>query len=112
MRERSWGLFQQPLIGFGFGTAVLMADSVFVEHFGHFFGDHVTIVLNGNERDFFSWLGHWLWSGSFVGLGGSLWCLTHGKSIHHAGDEKGSYSNASREERSGNVFWHAAQVRK
>ena len=46
MRERSWGLFQQPLIGFWFGTAVLMADSVFVEHFGHFFGDHVTIVRN------------------------------------------------------------------
>jgi hypothetical protein len=26
--------------------------------------------------------------------------------------EKGSYSNASREERSGYVFWHEVQVRK
>jgi hypothetical protein len=89
-----------------------MRHSVFIEHFGHFLGDHVTIVLNGNEWDFFSWLGRGLWSGSFGGLGGSLWCLTHGESIHHAGGEKGSYSNASRDERSGYVFWQAVQVRK
>jgi hypothetical protein len=89
-----------------------MRYSIFIEHFGHFFGDHVAIVLNGNERDLFSRLGHGLWSWSFGGLGGSLWWLTHGKSIHHAGDEKGSYSKASREERSGNVFWQAVQVRK
>ena len=91
---------------------MLVTHPVFVEHLGHFLGDHVTIVLNGNERDFFSWLGHGLWSGSFRGLGGSLWCLTHGKIIHHAGDEKGSYSKASREDCSGYVFWHEVQVRK
>jgi len=89
-----------------------MRDSVFIEQFGHFLGDHVTIVLNGDERDFFSRLGHGLWNRSFEGLGWTLWCLTHGDIIHHAGDEKGSYSNASREERSGYVFWHAVQVRK
>ena len=89
-----------------------MRHPVFVEHLRHFLGDHVTIVLNGNERDFFSWLGHGLWSGSFGGLGGSLWCLTHGKIIHYAGGEKGSYSKASRDERSGYVFWHEVQVRK
>jgi hypothetical protein len=91
---------------------MLMAHPVFVEHLRHFLGDHVTIVLNGNERDFFSRLGHGFWSGGFRGLGGSLWGLTHGKSIHHAGDEKGSYSKASRDERSGYVFWHEVQVRK
>ncbi len=91
---------------------MLVTHPVFVEHLGHFFGDHVTIVLNSNERDFFSWLDHGLWSGSFRGLGGSLWCLTHGKIIHHAGDEKGSYSKASREDCSGYVFWHEVQVRK
>jgi hypothetical protein len=32
--------------------------------------------------------------------------------IHYEVGEKGSYSNASREERSGYVFWHAVQVRK
>ena len=89
-----------------------MRHPIFIEHFGHFLGDHVTIVLNGNERDFFSWLGRRLWSGSFGGLGGSFWCLTHAEIIHHAGDEKGSYSKASREERSGNVFWQVVQVRK
>ncbi len=100
------------LIRFGLRTTVLMRYSIFIEHLRHFLGDHVAVVLNGNERDFFSWLGHGLWSGSFRGLGGSLWCLTHGKSIHHAGGEKASYSNASRDERSGYVFWHEVQVRK
>jgi hypothetical protein len=89
-----------------------MRHPVFVEHLRHFFGDHVTIVLNGNERDFFSWLDHGLWSGSFRGLGGALWCLTHTEIIHYEVGEKGSYSNASREERSGYVFWHEVQVRK
>ena len=89
-----------------------MRHPVFVEHLRHFFGDHVTIVLNGNERDFFSWLGHGLWSGRFGGLGWALWYLTHTEIIHHAGGEKGSYSNASREDGSGYVFWHEVQVRK
>ena len=69
-----------------------MTHSVFIEQIRHFLGDHVTIVLNGNERDFFSHLGHGLWSGSFGGCSWSFWCLTHGESIHHAGAEKGSYS--------------------
>lgn len=89
-----------------------MRDSVFVEHLRHFLGDYVAIVLNSNERDFFSHLGHGLWSGGFGGLGWNFWRVTHEGSIHHTGGEKGSYSNASREERSGNVFWHAVQVRK
>jgi hypothetical protein len=80
---------------------MLVADSVFVEHLGHFLGDHVTIVLNGHERDFFSRLGLGLRSRSFGGLGGSFWCLSHGESIHQAKGQKGTYSKASREERSG-----------
>ncbi len=91
---------------------MLVRNSVFIEHFGHFLGDHVTIVLNGNERDLFSRLDHGLWSGSFWTFGWTFWCFTHKEIIHHAGGEKGSYSNASREERSGYVFWHAVQVRK
>ena len=47
-----------------------MRYSIFIEHFGHFLGDHVTIVLNGDERDFFSYLGHRLWSGTFWALAG------------------------------------------
>ena len=89
---------------------MLVTHPVFVEHLGHFLGDHVTIVLNGNERDFFSHLGHGL--GSFWNVGWTFWCLTHAEIIHYAGDEKGSYSNASREEGSGYVFWHEVQVRK
>ena len=89
-----------------------MRHPVFVEHLGHFLGDHVTIVLNGNERDFFSHLGHGLWSRSFGALGRTFWCVTHGESIHYGEGEKGSYSKASREERSGYVFWHEVQVRK
>ena len=89
-----------------------MRHPVFVEHLRHFLGDHVTVVLNGNERDFFSHLGRGLWSGSFGGLGWTLWCVTHAESIHYEEDEKGSYSKASREERSGYVFWQDVQVRK
>jgi len=91
---------------------VLVTNSVFIKHFGHFLGDHVTIVLNGNERDFFSWLGRGLWSGSFGDLGRTFWCLTHAQSIHYGGGEKGSYSKASRDERSGYDFWQEVQVRK
>ena len=100
------------LVCFGLSAAVLMTHPVFVEHLRHFLGDHVAIVLNGNERDFFSWLGHGLWSRSCNVLDWNFWCVIHSKSIHHAEDEKGSYSNASREERSGYVLWHEVQVRK
>ena len=89
-----------------------MTDSVFIEHFGHFLGDHVPIVWNGNERDFFSDFGLALGSRTFGTLGWTLWFLTHTYSIHYDEGEKGSYSNASSEERSGNVFWQAEQVRK
>lgn len=106
------GRLEAMLIRFGLSRTVLVTDSIFVEHLRHFFGDYVTFVLNGNERDFFSHLGRGLWSWSLGDLGGSLWCLTHAGIIHHAGGEKGSYSNASREERSGYVFWHEVQVRK
>ena len=107
------GRLEAMLVCFGLRATVLMRDSVFIEHFSHFFGDHVTIVLNGNERDFFSHLGHGLWGGSLGDLGGgSFWCLTHTEIIHYEAGEKGSYSNASREERSGYVFWHEVQVRK
>jgi len=75
-----------------------MRHPVFVEHLRHFLGDHVTIVLNGNERDFFSWLGHGLWSGRFRNLGGTLWCVTHSESIHYGNRQKVSYSNASNDD--------------
>ena len=87
-----------------------MRHPVFIEHLGHFLGDHVAIVLNGNERDFFPGFFRsfgcwrvWLWL---------FWLVVHAESIHYGGGEKGSYSKASREERSGNVFWQAVQVRK
>ena len=107
------GRLEAMLVCFGLRATVLMRDSVFIEHFRHFLGDHVTIVLNGNERDFFSHLGHGLWSGRLGDLvGGIFWGFTHGESIHQAEGEKGSYSNASREDCSGYVFWHEVQVRK
>jgi hypothetical protein len=68
---------------------VLVRNSVFVEHLRHFLGDHVTIVLNGNERNFFSHFGHGLGSRTFGTLGWTLWCLTHRYSIHEDEGEKG-----------------------
>ena len=79
-------LERQRLICFRFGTAVLVTHPVFVEHLCHFLGDHVAIVLNGDERDFFPDLGH----GSGAGTSGQgFWCLTHRESIHYDLDEKG-----------------------
>jgi hypothetical protein len=105
----SWGW---KLICFGLSGTMLVTHPVFVEHRSHFLGDHVAIVLNGNERDFFSHFGHGFWSGGFWAVGWTFWCFTHADTIHHAVGEKGSYSNASREDCSGYVFWHAVHVRK
>ena len=80
---------------------MLVTDSVFIEHLRHFLGDHVAIVLNGNERDFFSWLDHGLWSGSFRGLGGVFGVSLMRKVYTTQGMKRGAYSKASREERSG-----------
>lgn len=80
---------------------MLVADPVFVEHLCHFLGNHVAIVLNSYEWNFFSDLGHGLWSGNLRGCGRSFWCLTHRESIHYEEGEKGGYSNASKDDRSG-----------
>jgi hypothetical protein len=85
---------QAVLVCFGLSATVLVTHPVFVEHLGHFLGDHVAIVLNSHERDFFSSLGLGLRSGSFLTFdwtrGWSFWCVTHRKSIHQAGGEKGT----------------------
>jgi len=89
-----------------------MRHSIFIEYLSHFRGDHVAVVRHGHERDFFSHLGDSLGSGTFRSLGWGLWCISHDYSVHEDEDEKGIYSKASREERSGNVLWQAVQVRK
>lgn len=61
---------------------MLMRHSVFIEHFSHFLRDHVPIVWNGNERDFFSYFGRTLRSRTFGIRGWALWCSTHIDSIH------------------------------
>lgn len=45
------------LIRLRFRAAVLVGDLVFLEQICHFLGHHRIIVLNGDERDFFSRLG-------------------------------------------------------
>lgn len=91
---------------------MLVTDSVFIEQCGHFFGDHVAIVRHRHERDFFSPFGQVLGSGRLRILHFIFRCISHEYSIHEDGDEKGIYSKASREERSGKVFWQAVQVKK
>ena len=89
---------------------MLVAYPVFIEQLGHFFGDHVVIVRDGNQRDFFSSFFH-IFRSRLV-CRRLFWLIVHAESIHYSGDEKGTYSKASREERSGYVFWHAVHVRK
>jgi|GEM_PF-2081796 len=38
------GGVRTDLICFRLGTAVLMTNPVFVEQFGHFFGNHIAVV--------------------------------------------------------------------
>ena len=99
--------FQQPLIGFRFGTAVLVADSIFVEHFGHFFGNHVAVVRDGNQRDFLAWLR--LVRFRRLGL---FRLLSHVCSIHQGSSQKWSYSKASSEDCWGKVRLQLPHVKK
>ncbi len=87
-----------------------MRHPIFIEHFCHFFGDHVAVVWNGNQRDFFPRFFCTFCRRRVCRR--LFWLVVHAESIHHGSGEKGTYSKASREERSGNVFWQAIQVRK
>ena len=87
-----------------------MRHPVFIEQLGHFLGDHVVIVWDGNQRDFFPRFFHTVCRRRVCRR--LFWLIVHAGSIHYDSGEKGSYSNASREERSGYVFWHAVHVRK
>lgn len=62
---------------------MLVRDLIFVEQLGHFFGDHVAVVGDGDERDFLAALGR---TSRGVGLGGLIGFLriAHGFSIHHS----------------------------
>ena len=66
---------------------MLVADPVFVEQLGHFFGDHVAVVRDGNQRDFFPD------SGGLLGRGSHRLRLfrlvSHASSIHHSNRQKG-----------------------
>jgi len=78
---------------------VLVADPVLIEQLFHFFRDQIAIVGDGDERDFFAAL--WLVLGlRWLRLFG---LVVHGESIHYSGSKKGSYSKASKEDRSGKV---------
>jgi hypothetical protein len=48
------------LVRFRFRAAVLVGDLVLFEEFSHFLGHYISIILNGDERDFFSRLGCFL----------------------------------------------------
>ena len=97
----------EKLVCFRFRTAVLVGDLVFLEQVGHFFGDHVIIILNSDERDFFSRLG-FIFRRRRIWL---FWIVTHSFSIHQ-GMLWLIYSNASSEDFSGNCRLQPLQVTK
>lgn len=96
------------LICFRFRAAVLVGDFVFLEQFGHFFGDHVAIIGDGDDRELFSRLGL-LFRRRLVGLFG---CVSHRVTIHQGHWGVLSYSNASSDDFSGNCRLHPRQVTK
>jgi hypothetical protein len=87
---------------------VLVGDFVFLEHLGHFLGDHVAIVRDGDDGELFSHLG-FLCGRCLVRLFG---CVGHGVSIHWYGCDVLSYSKASSDDFSGNCRWHVWHVTK
>lgn len=66
------------LVRFRFRAAVFVGDFVFLEHLGHFLGDHVAIVRNGDDGELFSQLG-FLCGRRLIWLFG---CVSHDVSIH------------------------------
>ncbi len=57
---------------------MLVGDFVFLEQLGHFLGDHVAIVWDGDDGELFSHLG-FLFRRRVVGLFG---CVSHSVTIH------------------------------
>ncbi len=74
LAEENW----QPLIRFRLRRSVLVGNLVFLEQLGHFFGDHITIILNGDEGDFFSHRGFFVRRRLFR----LFWLVGHEMSIH------------------------------
>lgn len=57
---------------------MLVGDFVFLEELGHFLGDHVAIVRDGDDGELFSHLG-FLFRRRLIGLFG---CVSHMATIH------------------------------
>jgi hypothetical protein len=79
---------------------MLVRNLILVEQLGHFFGDHIAVVRDGDERDFLAGPG---WTGRGVGLGRLFgFFVAHGFSIHHSMAVGLTYSNDSNVDFSGN----------
>ena len=66
-------MISEKLVRFRFGAAVLVGDLVFFEQLGHFLGHHIAIILNGDQGDFFSFLGFLFWRRGIR----LFWILSH-----------------------------------
>lgn len=96
------------LICFRLRAAVLVGHLVFLKQLGHFFGDHIAIILNSDEGDFFSHL-RLFFRQRLVWL---FWIVTHTSSIHQRRALWRTYSNASSDDFSGNCRLQPLQVTK
>ena len=85
-----------------------MGDPIFIKKLLHLLRDHIAIIRDRDERDFFARLR------LIVRLRGLrlFWLLTHMRSIHLSREGKVSYSKASSEDLSGKVLLQFAQVTK
>jgi len=85
-----------------------MGHPIFVEQLFHLFRDHIAIVRDRDERDFFAGLR------LVLGLRRLrlFWLFFHNRSIHHPHAGKGDYSKASSEDFSGKVRLQLLQVTK
>lgn len=87
---------------------MLVGDLIFFEELRHFFRHYISIILNGDERDFFSRLGLFVRRG-LVRLFG---LVSHKLSIHQQRLGLWIYSKASSDDFSGNCrlqFWQVTK---
>jgi len=87
---------------------MLVRDPILVEQLFHLLRDHIPIVRDRDERDFFARLRLIV---RFRRLR-LFWLLTHITSIHLSREGKVSYSKASSEDFSGKVLLQFVQVTK
>lgn len=89
-----------------------MRYPILIKEVGHFCRNHVSVVGHRDKGNFLAGLGCRIGTRGRCLRDTGLLCVAHNTISIHETMVKRGYSNASKEERSGNCVWHAVQVTK